>query len=617
MKTHLFLLCILAPCLLFGATSESVDPHSFARPDQAVVKHIDLNLTVDFAAQQLSGSAQLQIENISGGSQLILDDAGYVIEKVTLNKEKHPAKFEVGKPEPFLGNPLVITIEPDTNEIDITYHTGKDASALEWLKPEQTLDKKGPYLFTQGEPIRTRSWIPCQDTPSVRTTYNATIKVPPGLMAVMSAQNPQQLSKDGIYHFVMPQPIPSYLIALAVGNIEFRPTGKRSGVYSEPSLVDKAAWEFADTEKLMAAAESIYGPYRWDRYDVLVLPPSFPYGGMENPRLTFLTPTLISGDRSQIGTVAHELAHSWSGNLVTNATWNDFWLNEGFATYFGNRIMAKINGDAYAAMDAWQDRQDLIAEVDRLGKQSPDTHLHLNLEGRLPDDGYTQIAYRKGSAFLTAIDHAVGRPAFDAFLNSYFNHFAFQPVTSETFYDYLQENLLHNKPELEQQIQPQAWIYGPGLPSSMVAIERNPFARVEMEIGAWHQGKKHAGEIDMSDWNYLEKRQFIRDLPSDMTAAEMKDLDATFHYSETPNIAYLYEWLRKVIQFNYKPGFPALENLLTHYGGPRRFVGVLYMDLVKTPEGIAFAEKVYAKARPLYHPVMVDQVNQILSKAKK
>ncbi len=314
------------------------DPHSYSRPDQVAVKHLNLDLTVDFSQQKLAGKATLDLDNKTGASELVLDTRDLDVTRVTLDSGAE-AKFALGDDAKFLGRPLRIEITPQTKSVTVEYSTRPAAAAVQWLSPDQTAGKQHPFLFTQSQAILARTWVPCQDSPAVRMTYDATVHAPKELLAVMSAENPQAKNADGVYTFKMDKPIPSYLLALAVGDLEFRSLGARTGVYAEPSRVEKAAWELADTEKMIEAAEKLYGPYRWGRYDLLVLPPSFPFGGMENPRLTFATPTIIAGDRSLVNLVAHELAHSWSGNLVTNATWNDFWLNEGFTTYFENRII--------------------------------------------------------------------------------------------------------------------------------------------------------------------------------------------------------------------------------------------------------------------------------------
>jgi leukotriene-A4 hydrolase len=396
------------------------DEHTFSQPEIAVVKHLDLDIKVDFDTQTISGKASWEIDNISKGNEIIFDENTLNITKVTLGDEEKETEFELGTEVELHGKPLKITIEPNTTKVNIYYTTTKDAVALQWLTPEQTADKKKPFLFSQGESICSRTWIPCQDSPGVRFTYNAKVTVPKDLMAVMSAENPHQKNDTGVYTFKQDKAIPSYLMAIAVGDIEFQSIDNRTGVYAEPSMLKKSAWEFAELGKMVVAAEKLYGPYRWGRYDVLVLPPSFPYGGMENPNLTFLTSRVIAGDRSLTSLLAHELGHSWSGNLVTNATWDDIWLNEGFTTYVEHRIGEEIFGKKEAEMQDVISRKELDDNIAEYGNTNPDTRLKVSLKDRNPDEGISQIPYVKGYEFLKVIEKAVGREKFDPFIKNYF-----------------------------------------------------------------------------------------------------------------------------------------------------------------------------------------------------
>src|SRR3984957_93238 len=299
-------------------------------------------------------------------------------------------------------------------------------------------------MYTQSEPIGTRTWIPLQDTPQVRVTYKAQIHTAPDLLAVMSAENDPKAKRNGEYSFVMPQAIPSYLIALAVGDLAFKETGPRTGVYAEKSVVKAAAKEFADTESMIQAGEKLFGPYRWTRYDILVMPPSFPVGGQENPRLSFITPTVIAGDKSLVSVIAHELGHSWSGNLVTNATWRDLWLNEGFTDYLQSRIMTAVYGERRDAMERVLGLRSL---QDDLAKLKPaDQVLAIDLRNRNPGEVFSDVPYEKGRLFLTFLDAKFGRERFDGFLRGYFDHFAFKSITTEQFNEYLTANLLERFP---------------------------------------------------------------------------------------------------------------------------------------------------------------------------
>ncbi|MBV8519468.1 MAG: M1 family metallopeptidase [Acidobacteria bacterium] len=583
------------------------DIHSFARPDEAVVRHLALDLAVDFERQILSGSATLSIDVHDGARELVLDTNGLTIDRVTLD-DGSETTFALGDEQPYLGRSLTIAINAGTKSVKIEYASSPEAAAVQWLTPAQTAGGKDPFLFTQSQAILARTWVPCQDTPGVRMTYEATIRVPRGLMAVMSAENPTEASADGVYHFKMPQPIPSYLLALAVGDLAFRSLGRNSGVYAEKPMIEASAYELADTQKMIDAAERIYGPYRWGQYDVLVLPPSFPFGGMENPRLTFATPTILAGDRSLVSLVAHELAHSWSGNLVTNATWNDFWLNEGFTVYFERRIMEEVAGREYSEMLALLGYQDLEATVAELPPR--DTHLFLDLTGRDPDEAATKLPYEKGYSLLRLIEESVGREAFDKFLRAYFDRHAFQSMTTSAFVAELREQLLSQFPGSEDKIGVEQWIHTPGIPENAPQIKSDAFTRVEDQVEAFQRGTP-AGELATKGWSTHEWIHFLRHLPKNLTREQMAQLDAAFHFTDSGNSEVLHEWLMAAIEHRYETAYDALERFLLRQGR-RKFLKPLYQKLAETPEGLERAGKIYAKARPTYHSVSYRTIDQIV-----
>lgn len=584
------------------------DVHSHARPDEVAVSHLDLDLNVDFTSKRLTGRASLKLDHRAATHQLHLDTNGLDIRKVTLDDSQDAATFKLGEAQDFLGRELTIDITPDTRVVHIDYASDPSAKAVQWLSPEQTAGGKHPFLFTQSQAILARTWVPCQDSPAVRMTYNATIRVPTELMAVMSADNPTEKATDGVYHFSMPQAIPSYLLALAVGDLEFRDLGEQTGVFAEPSVVEKAAYEFAETEDMIKAVENLYGPYLWGRFDILVLPPSFPFGGMENPRLTFATPTILAGDRSLVSLIAHELAHSWSGNLVTNATWNDFWLNEGFTVYLERRIMEAIEGKDYADMLALLGFQDLQASLTDL--EARDTHLHLDLDGRDADDGMTDIAYEKGYSFLRSIEETVGREPFDTFLKVYFDKYKFQSLTTTDFVNHLKSELIADNAELAKKLDLDTWIHGPGLPDNVPRITSDAFTAVEAELAAWQNGRS-ASELATGDWTTHEWLHFLRSLPETLSAEQMAQLDASFSFTDTGNSEVLHAWLHHVIQNRHEAGYDALEGFLTGMGR-RKFLAPLYRRLATTEEGLARAKKIYEKARPAYHSVSSSTIDEVL-----
>jgi leukotriene-A4 hydrolase len=585
------------------------DPHSFARPDEVAVDHLVLDLTVDFGQRRLTGRASLRLNNKTGADRVVLDTRDLEIRRVTLDDGKTEARYKLGDEVKLLGRPLEVEIAPNTKWVNIDYATKPAAAALQWLTPEQA-GSSYPFLYTQSESILARTWVPCQDTPGVRMTYEATIRAPRELMALMSAENPTQKSADGVYRFKMPQRIPSYLLALAVGDLELRPLGSRSGIYALPGVAERAAWELADTPKMIDAAEKLYGPYKWGRYDILVLPASYPYGGMENPRLTFATPTILAGDRSLVSLVAHELAHSWSGNLVTNATWNDFWLNEGFTVYFEGRIMEAVYGRPYFDMLAVLGRQDLEDTLKELGADSPDTRLHLDIAGRDPDEVTSDVAYEKGALFLRMLEQSVGRDKFDRFLRTYFDTFAFQSMDTARFAQYLKQQLLGGDEALAQRLQIDAWLYKPGLPSNAPQPHSDAFVAVDQAVQVFTAGTP-AAQLATAGWTTHHWLHFLHELPEKLDAQRMADLDATFHFSGSGNSEILSAWLLKVVDSRYEPAYPVLERFLTTVGR-RKYLTPLYTEMAKTPAGAEMALRIYEKARPGYHSVSQGAVDQIL-----
>lgn len=587
------------------------DVHSYANIAYVRVTHLDLDLNVSFENKAIEGVATLSFEKTAPVGAIVLDTRGLTIEGVEVSADGtvyEAVPHEVGEADPILGAPLRVETAQGSGRLRVRYRTGPDATALQWLTPAQTSGKRHPFLFTQSQAIHARSWIPLQDSPSVKTTYSARIHTPRELRALMSAPNAPDELRDGEYEFRMMQPIPSYLLALAVGDLEFRPIGARTGVWAESEVVDRAAAEFEDTERMLVAAEKLFGPYEWGRYEILVLPPSFPYGGMENPRLTFATPTILAGDKSLVALVAHELAHSWSGNLVTNATWSDFWLNEGFTVYLELRITEAVYGRNQAAMQAVLMRQELDRELARLDDR--DEILHVDLDGRDPDDGFTEVPYNKGALFLKTLEAAYGREALDEYLRAYFGRFPFKSLTTAQFEEDLQVHLLNaGRPSFTVPIK--EWLYEPGVPEGAWQPQSEVFSEVERAVQPWLDGNASAASMPAAKWSTQEWLHFLQLLPKDIGATRLGELDGAFHLTRTGNSEILCEWLVLSIKNQYEPAYPRVREFLTSMGR-RKFLRPLYEELARTEQGKQLALSIYRQARPTYHPISVAAVDGIL-----
>jgi aminopeptidase N len=599
----------IAPIL---ATPDAVDTHSYARPLEARVTHVALDLGVDFDTKRIAGTAALDIDRKPDAKQIVLDDGGLEIASIT-DEAKNPLSYTVGAKDPNLGSPLTIALRPDTKRILITYKSAPEASALLWLAPAQTAGKRAPFMFSQGESINNRSWIPTQDSPGIRQTWEARIRVPAGMTAVMSAPRVEQPITQGgesVFNFRMEHSVAPYMIAIAVGDLAFKPLGARTGVWSEPATLDAAARELSDTEKMVAAAEKLFGPYRWGRYDMLVLPPSYPLGGMENPNMTFLTPTFIAGDKSLVSLVAHELSHSWSGNLATNATWNDFWLNEGMTTYAERRIVEELYGKKAADEQIALGLDSLDKAIaDNGGPTGPDTRLHLDLKGRSPDEGLSDIAYEKGAAFLRTIEANVGRERFDAWLKGWFDRHAFQPVTSAIFLADLRQNLVKGDAALERKLMLDKWVYEPGIPSNMVRPPATTFAEQDRAARAFAGGA--AAPQEWAQWTTDERLRFLNRLPRKLPKERLDALEAAFGLNATRNMEVRFAWLDLAVGNRYDPAVASLEQFLTSQGRGK-FVRPLFKALAKDAQwGRPIAARIYPLARPLYHPLVTRDLDEL------
>ena len=599
------------------AENRNHDESSYAQPDKVVIKDLALDLKLDFDSKQIGGTATYTLDwKDKAAKQLVLDTRELTIEKVEAvgaDGKTAPLQFALAAADKVFGSKLTIETPEQPAKVAITYHTAPTASGLQWLEPSMTEGKQLPFMFSQSQAIHARSWVPLQDTPSVRFTYSAHVTSRPDVMVLMSADNDPKAARDGDYTFKMPQPIPSYLLAIAAGDLVFEPISGRSGVWAEPTMVGKAAKEFEDTEKMIGAAEKLYGEYRWGRYDMLVLPPSFPFGGMENPRLTFATPTVIVGDKSLVSLVAHELAHSWSGNLVTNSSWKDIWLNEGFTTYVQGRITEALYGQEMAEMEREIDQNDLLAEVKDMSPA--DQALALPpLTERDPDEALSNVAYVKGSWFLQFLEQRFGREVFDPFLRSWFDDHAFQSANTDQFVEYLKKNLLSKKPGAVTDAELKAWLDEPGIPAFATKARSRNFTIVDTARISWEGSKKLPNPQITSEWGTQEWVHFIDGMGKTLPVEQLAALDRAYHFTGTANGEIAMRWYPLAIRSGYVEANEAAGAFIERVGR-RKLILPIYAELVKTPEGLAFAKAAFEKAKPGYHPITTASVQDMLDKA--
>jgi leukotriene-A4 hydrolase len=573
------------------------DPHSYADSDQPRTRHLRLHLRVDFAQRRIEGEAVLELCAPAAGA-LDLDSKFLEVFEVKAGSGAS-VPFEVSADESILGSRLRLDLPAGTREVRLRYRTSPDAPALQWLSPEQTEGGIHPFLFSQCQPIHARSLVPLQDTARIRVTYEAEVEVPEPLGAVMSAgpagEEPGPRPGTRVFRFRMPQPIPPYLLALAVGRLESRELGPRSRVFAEPETVEAAAYEFAGTEAMIARAEELFGPYDWDRYDMLVLPPSFPYGGMENPRMTFLTPTLLAGDRSLVDVVAHELAHSWTGNLVTNADMEHFWLNEGFTVWAERRLLEALHGEE-ATVLAWAIGENALDEsLGRFGVGSPLTRLRTELLGTDPDDAFSSVPYEKGARFVTLLERTAGRERFDRFMRDYVARFRFTSITTEEFLEFLESEL----PGLASRVGAAEWLYEPGIPKN-APVFRSPRLDGLVALAHAFAGGERPPASAAAAWSTAETLVYLQNLPREIDPAGCAWLDAAFGLTGRGNHEVLVEWLTIAAGSDYEPAFPRLREVLLRVGR-MKYLRPLYAAMGRRPRARALARAVFAEAAPRYH----------------
>lgn len=611
--TFLLMTAFVCGSVSFPAIIFAQDHYSYANIEQVQVEHIHLDLKADFDHNRFTGFVDLSLKWLDDSHRhVILDTRDLHIEHIYGKNGKgqwHSLAYQLAEKDNILGSKLAIYPVEVISQLRIYYQSSSQASGLQWLTPEQTAGKQLPFVYSQNQATHARSWIPLQDTPAIRATYSARIKTPKGLLAVMSANNQPNRTKTGDYFFQMPQPVPSYLIALAIGDLSFQSMSDITGIYAEPAFLAASVAEFNDTQHMIDVTNELYGHYPWGRYDLLILPPSFPWGGMENPRLSFITPTVIAGDKSLVNLIAHELAHSWSGNLVTNETWQDLWLNEGFTSYVENRIMEAVYGKERAVMEQHLDWQNLQRALTELPKN--DTKLHIDLKHRDPDDAFTVIPYIKGQVFLLYLEREFGRETFDRFLKQYFSDFAFKSISTARFIDYLNKNLLEKYPDTVSLTAVNNWIYQPGVQGYQPQNISNAFKAVDKNVAEFLNGQINAGQINTEHWTVHQWLHFLKQLPTSLTQKQMQALDSAFNLTDHHNAEIAHVWYLLAIKTHYDVVLPSLKDYLNNIGR-RKLIVPLYKALSADPKYQSWALEVYKQARPGYHILAKSTIDKIL-----
>jgi aminopeptidase N len=570
------------------------DPHSYVDISQGKIEYINFNIQVDFDKQVLNLKARYRMDRPVNGS-LFLDTRDIDLHKIFT--DEGDIAWEKDMQDPILGERLHLKNLEDVSEFMIELTTSSNASALQWMTPAQTIGGEHPFLYTQCEALHARSIFPCQDSPSIRFTYEAKVDVPDPLIAVIAAV---RVEAGSAYKFEMRQPIPSYLFAFAVGNLSFKELGPRTGIFAEPEMIEAAAWEFAENEQKLTEAEKLLGPYLWDRYDVLIMPRSFPYGAMENPRLTFCSGTFV---------ITHELAHAWTGNLITNATWEDFWLNEGWTTYAETRITEILKGNEYGQLIDTAGYLDLLNEMKRFGMDSDITCLKYAQKGLDPDEIFSGIPYIKGSYFIKLLERFVGRERFDAFIQKYISTHKFQSLTTETFVDFLKQEL----PDAVEKTDLDEWLYKPGLPKDAPQFQSKLYDDVVIAIDNLKKGSLPTQE-QIADWIPAQRFYFFRLLPEELSIEDCRSLEKIFELKDNRDFGLSYLYYVRAIRSGYQDVLPEVEEIISSYG--RSYViGDIFRALVKAEWSRPLARPLFERYREKHHPTTVARIEGILKEA--
>ncbi|OLY83163.1 Leukotriene A-4 hydrolase-like protein [Smittium mucronatum] len=615
----------------------SVDPNSLSNLDEIITRNVHLDLTVDFDRKLLHGFVILTLDSlIAGVSQVVLDTNGLSIASVfeCSSEEDLPLEFALSDEVEFYGSALTIKLRSSRNEgdkfdIKINYQTTDSSASLQFLTPQQTKGKKYPFLFTQCQSIYARSMFPCQDSPSVKIVYTANLRTPKPLIGLMSAisTGSKDEGESSVFTFKQNIPIPSYLVVIAAGDLRKHDLGPRTAVWAEPEMIDACKYEFKDLEHIVSVGESLITPYVWGRYDLLVLPPSFPYGGMENPCLTFVTPTMIAGDRSLVDLISHELAHSWSGNLVTTRNWEHFWLNEGWTTFFERQITAELSGRPMSQLLSILGIKSLYEDVVLMGKDNVLTNLVPNLKGIHPDDAFSSVPYEKGYNMLYYLKELLGHSFWDSFSRSYILKFSNKSIDTNDFKKYLYERVEVDLGEKGmgqlESVDWDHWFHKPGMPPVENNFDNSLQIAAISLANKWCSPSSDYASFKKSEFDSLythQKLVFFSELKDRLEKQKSGDnsgmytdlsnpklleaMDSLYQLSYTGNFEVRAGWLYYALTAHYKGCFNAAVGMVEDQGR-MKFTRPTYRLLNKCVDegGDKLAKETFLRLELTYHPI--------------
>ncbi|OLN87027.1 Leukotriene A-4 hydrolase-like protein 2, partial [Colletotrichum chlorophyti] len=619
-----------------------------------VTKHTKLELTIDFDRRILTGQTAIHLEvRIESLSEVILDTSFLAIKEVSeVSCDGSLAKWTLNPPQDANGSPLRIELGKkyglgETLELRLSFETTQETTGLQWFGRSQTDDKRYPFMckfwacldqvianvadleciVSQGEPVHARSMFPCQDTPSVKTTFDIIVH---STLPVVASGIPEhdlifpeveEPLVERTYKFNQTIPISNYLFAVASGNLAGVQVGPKSYVYCAPGDIDACKAEFeADLQAIIKSAESLIFEYPWPLYNLVVLPKSFHLGGMENPVFNFYSATVVSGDRENISVVAHEFAHSYSGNLVTNSRWEDFWLNEGWTVYIERHILRSLRGDEEVELQAIVGWQDLLYNIEAYGgNDSVFTSLVLQFDGKRPDDIMSKISYEKGYTFLCYLEQQVGKKQWLKFVPHYFKTFFGSSVSSEQFKSCVLDFFSYDATATSalEAVDWNGWYYKPGAPPKPVfgsQLYENCLSLAEKWRGLSKDASFEPSANNVEGWTVTQLLVFLDlliDSPESIPLRYSEALGDFYGVKSSRNLEVVSRYLRVALRAGDRKVLEQTQDVLAQTGR-MKFVKPLFEGLIAVDEKLAL--EVFKKQRDFYHPTCIRLIKGVLEK---